>query len=186
MRSAILCNLFCHLDGNSIRSIITWASEGIWWITCHNYSIYVSPSSGEGLNIKRPCLMVTGILCPYDLVNCLVIHWTFWTNPPASGVICRLVPTNSLSIPVGYLTIAVRSYVEAQMTSYILLELILPSPVLFTNHMFLVQSWAYQQHEWLVSLRFPPFRFLGVSRLSEILSWYLMFLYSRRSQLHIF
>ena len=28
-RSAILCNLFRHIDGKSLGSIITWASEGL-------------------------------------------------------------------------------------------------------------------------------------------------------------
>ena len=29
MISAILCNLFCHIYGNNLGSIITWASEGL-------------------------------------------------------------------------------------------------------------------------------------------------------------
>ena len=29
IRYVILCNLFRHLDGNNLRGIITWSSEGL-------------------------------------------------------------------------------------------------------------------------------------------------------------
>ena len=77
MRSTILYNLFHHIYRNSLRSIIIWVSEGILWINRSNSSIDMSPSPGCRINMKKPCFMVTCILCPSDLVKLTVIPWPF-------------------------------------------------------------------------------------------------------------
>ena len=73
----ILWNLFLSLYGKSLGSISTWSSEGLLCIPCYNYSILVSPESGGGLHIKKPCLMVTCIMCPSNWVKWPVINWSF-------------------------------------------------------------------------------------------------------------
>ena len=71
--SAILCNFFHHLYGEIHGSISTWSKDGLLWITCSNYSIDMYPSSGYWIHTTKPWFMVTGILCPSDLVKWPVI-----------------------------------------------------------------------------------------------------------------
>ena len=77
MVSTILYNLFCHLDRNSLGNISTWASEVLLCIIHYNYSIVILPVIGYWIHMKKPTLMVTGILCPSDFVKFPVIPWTF-------------------------------------------------------------------------------------------------------------
>ena len=85
-----MCDFFGHLYGNSLWSIITLASEGLLFITHYNYSVAMSPAEGGGIYMKKPCLMVTVIFSPYDLVNCRLIIWPFLNQ--ASGVMVTSLP----------------------------------------------------------------------------------------------
>ena len=77
MRSVIFCNLFHHIDGDSLGIIITWSSGSLLWITISNNYIYMTPETRGGLNMKKTCFMVTGIFYPSYLLKNLVITWPF-------------------------------------------------------------------------------------------------------------
>ena len=79
-----------YIYGNSLGSINILDSEGLLLITCYNSSIDVSPTVVGGINMKKPCLMITGVLWPSDWVNWPGITLPFFSN--SYGVRCSSPP----------------------------------------------------------------------------------------------